>query len=91
MPPEVPPMAVQLTPRDIAAADQLDAARASSRRSWSTPWVLAAVLLTVMVDVAVVWAVHAVFGPVGLVTCGVLAVGGLWVVATRNSTTSLAG
>ncbi len=85
-------MTVHLTPRDIAAADQLAAERAQAappRRRWSTPWVLAAVLLTVVVDVFVVWGVLAVFGPVGLVTCGVLAVGGLYVVATRPSTTSL--
>lgn len=82
-------MAVHLTPRDVAAADQLAAARSTDHRRWSTPWVLAAVLLTVVVDVAVIWTVLAVFGPVGLVTCGVLAVGGLWVVATRPSTTSL--
>ena len=84
-------MTVQLTPRDIAAADQLAAeqAAAPSRRRWSTPWVLAAVLLTVVVDVCVVWGVLSVFGPLGLVTCAVLAVGGLYVVATRPSTTSL--
>lgn len=86
-------MTVQLTPRDIAAADQLAADRAArrSRRRWSTPWVLAAVLLTVLVDVVVVWGVLSVFGPLGLVTCAVLAVGGLYVVATRPSTTSLPG
>lgn len=83
-------MTVQLSPRDLAAADQAEAARAATQRRWSTPWVVAAVLLTVVVDVAVIWAVLAVFGPLGLVTCGVVAVGGLWVVATRPSTTSLA-
>ena len=84
-------MTVQLTPRDIAAADQLGAAQAASpsRRRWSTPWLLAAVLLTVVVDVVVVWGVLSVFGPLGLVTGAVLAVGGLYVVATRPSTTSL--
>ena len=44
-------MTVQLTPRDIAAADQLDAQRAAStpaRRRWSTPWVVAAVVLTLV-------------------------------------------
>ena len=84
-------MAVQLTPRDIAAADQLAAEQAatpSTSRRWSTPWVLAAVLLTLVVDVVVVWGVLSVFGPLGLVTCAVLAVGGLYVVATRPSTTS---
>jgi len=83
---------VQLTPRDIAAADQLDAQRAAStpaRRRWSTPWVVAAVVLTLVVDILVVWGVLSVFGPLGLVTCAVLAVGGLYVVATRPSTTSL--
>lgn len=86
-------MTVQLTPRDIAAADQLAAEHAArpSRRRWSTPWVLAAVLLTVVVDVVVVWGVLSVFGPIGLVTCAVVAVGGLYVVATRPSTTSLPG
>lgn len=84
-------MTAQLTPRELADADQADAARSTAPRRWSTPWVLAAVLLTVVVDVAVIWAVHAVLGPLGLVTCGVVAVGGLWVVATRPSTTSLAG
>lgn len=84
-------MTVQLTPRDIAAADQLAAAQAvaPARRRWSTPWVLAAALLTVVVDVFVVWGVLSLFGPIGLVTCAVLAVGGLYVVATRPSTTSL--
>ena len=84
-------MTIQLTPRDIAAADQLAAEQAASRsrRRWSTPWILSAVLLTLVVDVVVVWGVLSVFGPLGLVTCAVLAVGGLYVVATRPSTTSL--
>jgi len=82
---------IQLTPRDIAAADQLAAEQAAGRshRRWSTPWILSAVLLTLVVDVVVVWGVLSVFGPLGLVTCAVLAVGGLYVVATRPSTTSL--
>ena len=87
-------MTVQLTPRDIAAADQLDAAvadRRADRRRWSAPWIAAAAALTVLVDVLVVWGVLSVFGPLGLVTCAVLAVGGLYVVATRPSTTSLPG
>jgi hypothetical protein len=82
---------IQLTPRDIAAADQLAAAQAVApvRRRWSTRWVLAAAVLTVVVDVSVVWGVVSLFGPIGLLTCAVLAVGGLYVVATRPSTTSL--
>lgn len=87
-------MTVQLTPRDIAAADQLAAAHAETalaRRRWSTPWVMAAVVLTLVVDVLVVWGVLSVFGPLGLVTFAVLAIGGLYVVATRPSTTSLPG
>ena len=82
-------MTIQLTPRDIAAADQLAAEQADAapaRRRWSTPWILAAVALTAVVDVLVVWGVLSVFGPLGLVTCAVLAVGGLYVVATRPST-----
>ncbi len=84
-------MTIQLTPRDIAAAEQAAAEQAAgrSRRRWSTPWILSAVLLTLVVDVVVVWGVLSVFGPLGLVTCAVLAVGGLYVVATRPSTTSL--
>ena len=84
-------MTIQLSPRDIAAADQLAAEQAAGRsgRRWSTPWILSAVLLTLVVDVVVVWGVLSVFGPLGLVTCAVLAVGGLYVVATRPSTTSL--
>lgn len=80
-------MTVQLQPHDLAAQDPT--APAASRRQWSRRWTLGAVVLTVLVDLFAVWAVVHLFGPLGLLTAAVLAVGGLYLVATRPTSAGL--
>ena len=80
-------MTVQMQPHDLES--RAGRSPAGSRRSWSARWTVGAACLTVLVDLLAVWAVVHLFGPVGLLTAAVLAVGGLYLVATRPSSAGL--
>ncbi|MFM7067890.1 MAG: hypothetical protein ACKOYM_00370 [Actinomycetes bacterium] len=54
-------------------------------RRWSPSWIIGVVLVTVLVDVAAIWMMVQFLGPIGLVTFAALALGGLYLVATRTS------
>ena len=79
---------MQIQPHDLAAQEPV--APRAARRQWSTRWTIGAVVLTVVVDLLAVWAVVHLFGPLGLLTAAVLAVGGLYLVATRPTSSGLA-
>lgn len=79
-------MTVQLHAHDLSVADPTELV--PSRR-WSRRWTLGAVVLTVLVDLVAIWAVLHLFGPIGLLTAAVVAVGGLYLVATRPATSGL--
>ena len=82
-------MAIHLSPSDLTATDHAGIVpRPTAERRWSPAWIAAVLLVTLVVDVLAVWGVLTLLGPLALLTFVVLAVGGLYLVATRTSTTS---
>ncbi len=80
-------MATQLNPRDFISADEVPAGGAT-RKSWTARWTIAVLFATLTVDAFAIWVVLKFVGPLALLTLFVIAVAGLFLVATRPTTTA---
>ena len=83
--PEVAAVATQLNPRDFISADEVPAGGAT-RKSWTARWTIAVLFATLIVDATAVWMVLRFVGPLALLTLFAIAVAGLFLIATRTTT-----